>query len=278
MRTAIKPLTLALLAGLLSLGSNIITNVASEWISAQMNWLLVTVIALLFGGIMYFYVRSKQTIEVSIALDALRTAQEEERCAQRGLIVFLSLYRALDGPAKTLTAAQIDQAVKNLDYVALDLDNTRNTTLGHPIRAIKAHQKKLERCWLISTQARTPGKRQSFDYAPVIEKYIKDQINPNIAVHWKEYILTLDIEEKVCRDAYRLVQQIYSEANRLGIKKNEMITDVTGGVRGIMLGAVLACLDKDEDVEYIGADYDEAGNPTGPSFPVIVEYRAEPSE
>lgn len=279
MRATIKPLAVALLAGFLALSLNIVANIISNWLPPGTDYALAFVVALIMGSTLYYYVLSRQTVEVSIGVDALRTPVEEKNHAQRGLIVFLSLYRPLRGPAKELTPEQIDQAVAQLDHKLLDLDNTANTTLGHQVRAIKAHRERLGHCWLVATKARVSGKRQSLDYAPVVEKYIRDQISPRITVHCGEdYAVTLDIEERICRDTYRLVQKIYTEAAKLGIKKKEMITDITGGMRGITLGAALACLDKDEDIEYIGAEYDDDGNPKEPSFPVIVEYKPQLSD
>jgi hypothetical protein len=279
MRTTIKPLAVALLVGFLALGVNIVANIITNWLPQGTEYALSVIAALIVAAFSYYYVRSRQTVEVDIAVDALCTPEEEHEQAQRALVVFLSLYRPLRGPAAKLTQKQIDRAVRELDYTTLDLDNTGNTTLGHQIRAIKAHRTKLEHCWLVATKARVSGKRQSLDYAPVLAKYIQDKINPAIQVHYGEnYAVTLDIEEKICRNTYRLVKHIYKEAETLGMKKKEIITDITGGIRGITLGAILACLDKDENVEYIGTDYDENGNPTETSYPVVVEYKPEPIE
>ena len=43
----------------------------------------------------------------------------------------------------------------------------------------------------------------------------------------------------------------------------------------ITIGAVLASFHKDEDIEYVEANYDPKGEPTGPSFPLLVKYKPE---
>ncbi len=52
-----------------------------------------------------------------------------------------------------------------------------------------------------------------------------------------------------------------------------MVTDTTGGVRGISVGAILACLDKDESIQIIGTSYNDEGNFKGDPYPMIIEYK-----
>jgi hypothetical protein len=178
--------------------------------------------------------------------------------------------------AKKLTVEQIRQAALNLDYQTLELANTAKTNLGHPITAIKSHRAKLEHCWVVCTRATGEGKNQSLDYAPVFVEYITREVLPRAHMHCGEaYSVELDDDAIVCRNTYRLIKKIYQEAKMLGLKKNEIITDITGGLRALTVGAILACLDKDVDIQYIGTAYNDEGKPIGEAVPMVVQYQTE---
>ena len=74
----------------------------------------------------------------------------------------------------------------------------------------------------------------------------------------------------------QLLRDIYLEAReKYGLKPNDLIADVTGGVTAMKVGTVLACLAKDQDVQVIGSLYDSAtGKPKGgsDSFPILIGY------
>jgi len=275
----IKPFSVAALGAGLSLVLEVLGNWLSVLVSGSTVFIIFLVVGAAIFGILYLYARYRQRTEVTIDAEALRGQDGSPKEPQKGLVVLLSLCRPLAGSAKSLMPAVLDKAIEDCDYVKLDLENTANTTLGHQILAIKTHSKTLRHCWLVATRARIPGKRQSLDFAPVVAKFIKEKISKDIQVHYgDDYAVTIDNEEAICRSSYRLIKKIYDEARRLGIKNEEMLTDVTGSIRGVSIGATLACLDRDTDIEYIGAEYDDNGNPTGNAFPLIVEYKPLPKQ
>jgi len=275
MRTTVKPLAVALVGASLSLGGEVLGNYLSETVGAGTEYFWMVLIAVVVFAALYSYVLYNQKrVEVDITAEAIRTADDAQEHPHRGLIVFVSLYRAFQGPAAKLTSEQIDDAVRRLDYKTLDLANTSSTNLGHQIVAIRTHSQTLQHCWLVTTRAKTEGKKHSLDFAPVLQAFVKKEIRSEIKMHYGErYSIVLDDEAKICRRTYKLVQAIYKEAEAFGISKEQMITDVTGGIRSLSVAATLACLDQDENIQYLGVDYDDNGNPSGLAFPVIVEYR-----
>jgi hypothetical protein len=278
MKKSFKAYVIVVSSGLISLASSILTNLLSPLFEKQQLFFAL-LFALAVAGIVLLWLKWRQNLEVDIDVDPIRDETAERQHAQRGLIVFLSLYRRLAGKAKSLTDEQVYHAAMNLDYKTLDLENTANTTLGHQIKAIKSHLSKLEHCWIVCTRATGAGKAQSLNYAPVFVEYIKREVAPHLQMHHgADYSVELDDDAIVCRDTYRLIKKIYKEAKQFGLKKQELITDITGGFRAITIGAVLACLDKDVDIQYVGTIYNAEGNPTDEAFPMIVQYQPELAE
>lgn len=204
------------LTGLITLASSILTNLLTPIFEKQ-KYAMPMLITLAFASIVLIIIKWRQRLEVDIDVDPIRDDTAAQQHAQRGLIVFLSLYQHL---AKKLTVEQIRQAALNLDYQTLELANTANTNLGHPITAIKSHRTKLEHCWVVCTRATGEGKNQSLDYAPVFVEYITREILPQMHMHYGEaYSVELDDDAIVCRNTYRLIKKIYQEAKTLGLKK-----------------------------------------------------------
>lgn len=275
MKKSIKAYFIAGLSGLVSLASSILTNLLSPLFEEQ-GYAMALIFALVMAGIVLLLVKWRQSLEVDIDVDPIRDETAEKQHAQRGIIVFLSLYKHLGGKVKP---EEVRQALVNLDYKTLDLESMTNTTLGHQIRAIKSHRSKLKHCWIVCTRATGRSQNQSLDYAPVFAEYITREVLPELQIHYGEsYSVELDDDAIVCRNTYRLVKQIYKEAKDHGLTKNELITDITGGIRALTVGAILACMDKDVDIQYIGTRYNDQGNPTGEAFPLLVQFQPELAE
>jgi len=273
MKKSIKSYVLVVSVAVLTVLSNVLFKWLENFMQQYMVWSVVIFIVIIIA---HFAIKWRQNVDVDLDVDPIRDETAQKQLARKGLIIFLSLYRQLPGKAQPLTPQQINLAAKNCDYKTLGLADTTGTTFGHQINAIKAHISKLQHCWIICTRTAGEGKHQSLDYVPVFVEFIQKEVAPNLQMHYgKKYSVLLDDDAIVCRNAYNLVKSIYKKARKLKIKQDEIITDITGGFRAITVGAILGCLDKAEDIQYIGADYDEGGNPTGEMFPMIVQYKPE---
>lgn len=235
------------------------------------GWLLIGLSLSLL--IFLVLLRLQWEIEVDLDVYNLEDSFAAGNGERKGLIVFLSLYRQIKpSPKEELSPEKIRKAVKKMDYGALRLDETTKTSLGHQIEAIKAHKKNLRHCWLICTKSKNSSQPQSIDYASVFEKYIKEQIGPGIEVHYgKDYTILIDNETDICKRTYRCVKKIYREARALGVKRDELITDVTGGSKSMTSGALFASINREDDVQLIGSHYDDNGNPID-AFPMVISY------
>ena len=262
---------LTLVAGL-SLG--LLSSVFSDWIANQgVRWLpWIAGVALLSSlGSALFLLRKPPGIEVAIESPlTIRSATEAAQVARRGFIGFVPLYRPQPGAA----AAALDPtaraaAVEALDFEQLQLEASN---LQPTITAIMSHATRLEHCWLLATSGQTaPG---SLAYARLLAVYLRQQKGLRCKIHYGQaFTISLDDDALVLSKTYRQVQRIIAQTTRLGLSPREIVADITTGVRSMTLGMVLACLDGDQDVEFVGTHYNAQGEPEGDLFPIIFSFQ-----
>jgi hypothetical protein len=73
---------------------------------------------------------------------------------------------------------------------------------------------------------------------------------------------------------FELVQQIYKEAEALGIPRSEIIADYTGGTKSMTAGLILACTEQDRDLQYMKPrryTTDGRADPAAGSDPISVD-------
>jgi hypothetical protein len=154
------------------------------------------------------------------------------------------------------------------------------------IQAVEAHARRLTHCWLITTLTHDPETGQvnegqsSLTYAPLVERYLRETLNlKECHFHSGErYALTVERDDALLADRARaLVEQIYAEAaqKEIGLKDREIAADITGGMRSVAMGVIMACLDKRRVVQFIGSAYDAHGQPVGKPLPILLKYTVE---
>jgi hypothetical protein len=209
----------------------------------------------------------------------IRTLVDRYNQSRHGLIAVVSLYNPdRQSPAFALTSTERLTAARELDYQTLRLEESNLMVL---ITAVETHAPRLTHCWLIATQADDPA-TSSLTYVPVLEEYLRKVKGLNCAFHsGEQYTLVIEKDDALIAERARsLVDRIFQEATQpsIGLAENEMIADITGGFRSIPLGMVMACLDKQRMVQFMGTHYDEHARPTGGLIPILFEYRAEIAE
>ncbi|MFQ5577273.1 MAG: hypothetical protein ACE5G8_09840, partial [Anaerolineae bacterium] len=188
---------------------------------------------------------------------------------RRGFIGFVSLYKPHAGTAAAaLSPQERRQAVDALDFDRLQLEASNFRPI---IEAIFSHKSELEHCWLLTTKGQqTPG---SSPYAPLLVAYLRERKGIRCKFHHGEaYTISLDDDALIFSKTYDQVQRILKQTERLKIASQELVADITGGVRSMTLGMILACLNGDRDVEFVGTRYDERGEPAGDPFPIIFSF------
>lgn len=262
--------------------SGIFREISSYYLSQKLSIsdnVLYFGFILLLSLLFLFYLHQRKKIFVDINVDVLRESSQQEENAHKGLVLFLSPFQPQRGSdleiLKNTDPDGYNKALQDKDIDKLMLDDTTQSNFGHSIVAIKAHKSRLEHVWLICSASKSGKTAQSIDFAPLMEEYIKQKINQNVEVHYGDnYKILLDEDSSVCRQSFKIVKKIYKEArSKYRLKNKDMITDVTGGTKSINIPAILACLNKDEDIQIIGTSYDDYGKFKGDPFPMIIEYK-----
>lgn len=252
---------------------SILANRLSDQMSNLIPFILVVAV---IGAIAtaFLYLRQRPGAEVVIrAPITIRTPQEGLNNARRGYIGFVPLFKpSRASAANQLTPEERQHAVDVMDFAALDLPNSN---LQPTITAITTHASRLEHCWLFTTAGTNKSAKGSQPYASLLAAYLKRECGLDCQFYYGDaYRISMDDDALVLDKTYRQVRQVFSQAERLGLEPREIIADITTGTRSMMLGIVLACLDLDHDIEFIGSDYNMEGQPEGPLIPMIFSVEA----
>lgn len=240
----------------------ILLSVFANWIYSPerlqrfLPWLAVLTFVAVVVAVVFALRKPLPGISVKIGAPlTLRTPLDSDRYARRGLVGFVPLYNPMDGnPAKDLKPAERRAAVMNKDLDKLCLD--MNSNFRPTITAIRAHAPKLEHVWLIATQGRAGSEAD----AEVLAEYLRRAPDLKCQVHTGRYAVHLDDDINITRKVRDNVKEIFNEAARdWGIAENEMVCDITSGIRSMPLGMILACVNEDQDIEFVGGHYDEDG-------------------
>lgn len=251
----------------------LLLSVFANWLSEKLVWLIPLVItAALISGVIgvVLYLRKPVSVEVLIRTPrTIRSPADAQRYARRGFVGFVPLYTPKRGmAADALSPEERLKAAEALEFDRLDVEASN---LQPTIEAIVSHADRLEHCWLLATKgSNVPG---SLPYARLLAEYLRQRKKMQCDFHYGEPLsISLDDDALVLSKTYDQVRQILKEAELKGLSAQEVVADMTTGVRSMTLGMVLACLDGDHDVEFVGTRYDERGQPTGKLFPVIFSF------
>lgn len=247
----------------------------------DIRWLPLWVF--LIAAVLAFIVLEKLAPRrVSVRLGAplvLRPDQDSSTEARAGLVALISKYKLFGKPLPPPEVIQT--ALKNCDYEPLDLERSN---LAPIIQAVTTHRAHLRHCWLIGsegTKSQDPIRQGetlgSVDFIPLLVKYLREKEGIQCTFWYgKRYAVPLDDDSLVYRKTHDLVHRVFRESEGLNVAPSEMAVDFTGGVRGMSAGALLACLDGERDVEFLGTHYDDNDEPIfESSFLVIVPFEAD---
>jgi hypothetical protein len=251
-------------------------SIASNFLSDQWSKFLPY-----FGGAtlvalgLSFWVWLHKPAGMDILIRAPRTVTTEAealRYARRGFISFVPLFTQHGPPSENLAPDERELAIKNLDFEKLHFEKSN---LAPTIKAILTHASQLEHCWLLSTTSKNgPGTQKT---ARLLAEYLKQNYKLSCQFHYGDDLcVTMDEDTEILQKTYDIVKEIFEKAERsLGILGKEMVVNITTGVRSMTLGMVLACLDGERDIEFIGTKYDDnTGKPTGDLLPITFSFEA----
>jgi len=259
----------------------VVVNVVQDYVTARGGVVLtaVVVLAAVFGLVALWYQSRPRPVGVTFrAPVTLRRPLDRELNARRGLIVFVSLYRPTDPARQGQSPADWLAAARRGDYTALDLPQSN---LALPIAGASSHAAKLEHCWLIAT-ADSQEQVGSVAYAPILVRYLQEAAGLRRCTFYghedDRLAIPLDDDALVASKTRDVVNGIFRQAEQLGLTDNDVVADFSGCPRSMALGLILACLDRNRDIQFVGTHYDEAGRPVGDLFPVLFAFAPEMGE
>ncbi len=264
-----------LLSGAMGMLLGLLLSIASDWLVQQQRiqliWLLIAGMFVLVVIWLVFRLRHPfKDIDVAIQTPLiLRDEAEYRRAARRGFVGFTPRYRPLHGSSSAqLQPDELKKAIENHQYEQLDIEHSN---LFPTIQAITTHASKLEHCWLITTESEKP-EESTQSTAKLLEKYLKTHKKLTCKFH-TYYNIRLDDDGQILNKTYDCVKSIFNQASRMNIKPQDMIVDFTTGTRSMTLGMILASLNGDRNIEFMGTHYDERGHPkTDDVFPIIFSF------
>jgi hypothetical protein len=123
---------------------------------------------------------------------------------------------------------------------------------GAPVKAILAHQSRLEHLWLISTDS-------SLQAANKLAVVVQQHLNGLQIHHGLGYIVDGDVNSDAAIEKTQIIaRKIFAEENNLTDRM--LVADITGATKPMTLGLAFACLDATRDIQYTTTA--NAQNPT----------------
>lgn len=174
-----------------------------------------------------------------------------------GLVVFANAYSWRERQRRAEGMAPLDRPNPR-KHRGLVFIFSREDTLRE---AVRHHEPILEHCWLIVTpemQAKAAEAIGHFPHVQFTVRAIPDRYNT--------------------RACYDVVWDIYrSDAPRLDIPAESVISDITGGTKPMSTGVFMACCEGGFHVEHVPSAFDANGRPTGPLPPIEIVLPAKVS-
>ncbi len=244
--------------------------------SINQNYILIILFVLII--IIIISIRFLGKAEPNVSIKAIQTEADKEMYSKKGLIVFLSPFICFKEGVR-FTEKELDNYMKAGDYRSLFLGELNNTNFGPPIKAFETHFNTIDHLWIITTKMKEGTKGSSNHLKPFI-KYLRENYKTEreIRFHFTsdKYTILFDDISQVCNGVVNLIKKIYKDAKtEYDLDAEDIIVDVTSGTVPMTVGAVLASLAKDQDIEVIGSQYHPvSGRPKGPNsaYPLIISY------
>lgn len=257
--------------------SGIFVNIVTEFVLAGGQtavYIFSSIFAISLLVVSIYWSRAHPLVPLFRPPIPLRSPLDRERYARRGLIAIVSLFTPdRNSPASQLAPAERVAVADAGDYQALHLPQSNYAPL---IKAVSSHSKNLDYCWLISTRSADGDlERSSRTYVPALVNFLRTRVKPTCQFFGHEddrYVVFLQDDILVASQINEIVQNIYRQAPALGLAEKEMVADITGGFRSIPLGMILACLDPDRTIQFVGTSYNAEGRPEGELFPILFTF------
>lgn len=128
-----------------------------------------------------------------------------------------------------------------------------------PLKVVAHHQPALRHCWLVAT-------KDSLQTAIELAAEIRRNW-PAVQVHDAE--LSNLVDPDYSQGTWQRVENIYAQARELGLKEEDIVSDITGGLKPMTAGMAIACLPRNRPLQYLKTVRDKDGRPI-PDAPTVV--------
>jgi len=271
-------MSLALGAFFLGLLSNVLASVLGEWklwgIPGNIVILILLGLSIIAIYAIYYSRRRIPVFEM----------RERQPTGKAGIILLLS---TLNPRARGTTQDEIRQHNQQVQAAAeriaamrdvatlteADFQLLLETNLEPALRAVEFHHKAgtLRECWVVGTadERNEQGqvtRRGSAWLAPVLQRWF-ERLHPEHKVRFQPAV------EVLPRDYVTLWNKVDAIFRRGPYRANNVICDITGGLKLMTVGAALACIEEGRTMQYMATDRDWRGEPIpqGEMRPVLVD-------
>lgn len=261
------------ITALASLLLGMLISVVSNWLSEQwaryLPWLVG---AAALAALAWLVVTLRHPAGIDVLIRAPRTARTEAeaaRYARRGFVGFVPLFTQ---QGERLAPEECKKAMAALDFDRLNLENSN---LAPTIKAILTHASRLEHVWLLSTTGKDA--EGSLPAARLLAEYLRQRKGLTCQFHFGDDLsIVMDDDTEVLQKTYEVVRSVFTAAEtsrEINLPPREMIANITTGFRSMTLGMVLACLDREHDIEFVGTHYGPDGQPVrGDLLPITFSF------
>lgn len=268
-------LPLALGAFLIGLLGNVLASALGGWNLWFIpgHWIILLTLGLAVVGLYFRYVRRKRTVVIEI--------QERQPTGKAGVILLLStLNPPTQGTPEEVhqRRAEVAAAIEQIrdsapqSLTAANFTLLNDTNLMPALRALEWHAQAgtLRECWLLGTpnDSKPDGTLVygSAWLAIVLQRWF-EQLHPEQKVNFN---LVAPVPPRSYFQLWQTVDQLFSHSP---YRPENIICDITGGLKLMSVGAALACLTPGRTMQYMASDRDWKGEPIakGKLEPVLVD-------
>ena len=256
---------------LATIGFGFVMGVVPGLIAAKST---VAIAGIGVGAIAFWFISlrlQRPNIDVTIRSPiTIRSSQDKQQYARQGFVGFVPAYTPKrESAADKLSAVERLEAIKNLDFDRLGVEESN---LQPTIEAICSHQSRLKYCWLLATEGTSTV--SSLPYTQFLVEYLQQRRGVDCNFYYGDnYTISMDDDALVLGKTYDLVHRIFQKEVKNKLPAQQMVADISTGVRSMILGMVLACLDEERDIEFVGSKYENDGKIKKDSLcPIIFSF------
>ncbi len=249
------------------------------WLPEGTSWaqvgvgFLVNLASTVFSAAVGFY-WGKRRSRHRVHIDA-RRVDRMGGTKKKPTVIIATFTGYLRRNAPPMSDDEFRNALVDGDLTKLPIDAT-TPGIGQAVRLLHAYESSLEELILITTRSKIGP--SSIDAASLLQSYVRDHFAGRIKITADEGdCIDLDQDDQLVNDGYKYTLAILHRLEKQKrYDRERTLVDVTGSVRGMQMGALLACLHPDQDVHVIGTKYKPNGDPDfAQSFPILIHFEPE---